>query len=303
VHHLGSGETVFAGQRNDGFFVDLGAIFDLGDIRELQEHHVIPSVAGTSVDPLKTLNIHTIAIKVPITHLTRNGTRPSNPSNPHAVLGIWGGASRRRAVVRDANGTHGSGPWVQVSRLGNPLFNEVIVPIGDKDRWNALDPINDQQFEKYVNHPELAKLLPALYPGVFPHLAAYTKKRADLHAILLTGIPSGIVGGFQNLTGPIPADMLRLNVAIKPTTVNPNALGLIGGDAAGFPNGRRVFDDIVSIELKAIAGATIPLVDSSYSVDAAVGLVSSYLTPGMDRYQSNFPYLGTPHDGYDTPSS
>ena len=303
VHHLPSGETVFAGQRNDGFFVDLGAIFDLGDIRPIQNLHVIPTMAAPSVDPLKTLNIHTIAIKVPIAHLTRNGTRPSNPANRHAVLGIWGGASRRKVQVRDGHSVKESGPWVQVSRLGNPLFNEVIVPVGDKDRWNALDPIDDERFAKYVDHPELAKLLPILYPGAFPNLAAHTAARADLHAILLTGIPGGIVPGFQNFTGPKPADMLRLNVAIPPTTSNPNALGVVGGDLAGYPNGRRVFDDVVSIELKAVAGATIPLVDSSYMVDGAVSAVSSYLTPGTDRYQSTFPYLGTPHDGFHTPSS
>src|SRR3954452_91598 len=303
VHHLPSGERVFAGQRNDGFFVDLGAIFDLGDIREIQNLHLISTPAGTSVDPLKTLNIHTIAIKVPISMLTRDGSTPSNPAAARAVLGIWGGASRRKVQVREGDTVRGSGPWVQVSRLGNPLFNEVIVPIGDKDRWNALDPINDAGFAKYVKQPELAKLLPVLYPGAFPNLAAYTKNRADLHAILLTGIPSGIVPGFQNFTGHKPADMLRLNVAIPPTTSNPNALGLVGGDAAGFPNGRRVFDDVVSIELKAVAGATIPLVDPSFTPDAAVGAVSSYLTPGTDRYQSTFPYLGSPHDGYDTPSS
>jgi hypothetical protein len=97
--------------------------------------------------------------------------------------------------------------------------------------------------------------------------------------------------------------MLRLNVAIPPTVDNPNALGVVGGDLAGFPNGRRVFDDVVSIELKAIAGATIPLVDPTFTPDGAVGLVSSYLAPGAGRYQSTFPYLGTPHDGYDTPSS
>src|SRR5256714_571287 len=303
VHHLPSGETVFAGQRNDGFFVDLGAIFDLGDIRELNTLHVIPTPTGTSVDPLKTLNIHAIAIKVPISMLTRDGWVRSDPASAKAVLGIWGAASRRKVQVREGNVTRGSGPWVQVSRLGNPLFNEVIVPIGDKDRWNAVDPIDDIGFEKYVNQPELAKLLPVLYPGAFPNLAGYTKNRADLHAILLTGIPSGVVPGFQNFTGPKPADMLRLNAAIPPTNSNPNALGLVGGDAAGFPNGRRVFDDIVSIELKAIAGATIPLVEPTYTPDAAVGLVSSYLTPGVDRYQSTFPYLGTPHDGYHTPSS
>jgi Domain of unknown function (DUF4331) len=303
VHHLPSGETVFAGQRNDGFFVDLGAIFDLGDIREIQNLHLIPSPAGKSVDPLKTLNIHTIAIKVPIAKLTRDRTVPSDPAAAKAVLGIWGGASRRKVQVRERDTVRWSGPWVQVSRLGNPLFNEVIVPVGDKDRWNALDPIDDKGFEKYVNQPELAKLLPVLYPKAFPNLAAYSKNRADLHAILLTGIPSGVVPGFQNFTGPRPADMLRLNVAIPPTTSKPNALGLVGGDAAGFPNGRRVFDDVVSIELKAIAGATIPLVDPSFTPDGAVAAVSSYLTPGVDRYQASFPYLGSPHDGFDTPSS
>jgi hypothetical protein len=303
VHHLPSGETVFAGQRNDGFFVDLGAIFDLGDIREIQNLHLIPSPAGTSVDPLKTLNIHAIALKVPISLLTRDGSVPGDPAAAKSVLGIWGGASRRKVQVRDGYETRRSGPWVQVSRLGNPLFNEVIVPVGDKDRWNAVDPIDDVGFEKYVNQPELAKLLPVLYPGAFPNLAAYTANRADLHAILLTGIPGGIVPGFQNFTGPHPADMLRLNVAIPPTTSSPNALGVVGGDLAGFPNGRRVFDDVVSIELKAVAGATIPLVDPSYTVDGAVGAVSSYLAPGAGRYQSAFPYLGTPHDGFDTPSS
>jgi hypothetical protein len=191
-----------------------------------------------------------------------------------------------------------SGPWVQVSRLGNPLFNEVIVPLGDKDRWNALDPIDDTSFEEYVNQPELAKLLPGLYPGVFPNLAAYTKDRADLHAILLTGIPARVVPGFQNFTGPHPADMLRLNVAIPPTVNNPNPIGLVAGDPAGFPNGRRVFDDIVAIELKAVAGATIPLVDPSYTPDAAAALLNDGTGPGPGRYQDTFPYVGLPHDGY-----
>jgi hypothetical protein len=199
-HHLPSGEWVFAGQRNDGFFVDLGAIFDLADIR--------PIVNGMpGVDPLKTLNIHTIAIKIPIWKLTRDGSVPSDPMAAKSVLGIWGGASRRKVQVRDehGNGTKGSGPWVQVSRLGNPLFNEVIVPLGDKDRWNAVDPIKDKDFVKYVKKPELAGLLNVLYPGSFPNIAAYTadpdptKTRQDLQAILLTGIPGGIV---QNFTGP-----------------------------------------------------------------------------------------------------
>jgi hypothetical protein len=300
-HHLPSGEWVFAGQRNDGFFVDLGAIFDLADVRPIVNN--MPAV-----DPLKTLNIHTIAIKVPISKLTRDASVPTDVMSGKSVLGIWGGASRRKVQVRDehGNGTKGSGPWVQVSRLGNPLFNEVVVPLGDKDRWNAVDPIDDDDFAKYVKKPELAGLLNVIYPGAFPHIAAYTPThdRADLEAILLTGIPSGVVPGFQNFTGPSPADMLRLNVAVPPAA-DPSPFGLVAGDPAGYPNGRRVFDDVVTIELRAIAGLTIPLVDPSYQVDAVVTnpAFSSGLTPGASRYQSDFPYLGSPHDGFDTPSS
>src|ERR1700730_12561444 len=146
-----------------------------------------------------------------------------------------------------------AGPWVQVSRLGNPLFNEVLVPLGRKDRWNASQPVDDEEFADGLKHPELAGLLPVLYPGVFPNLAALSADRADLVAILLTGIPAGIVPGFQNNTGSVLADMLRLNVAVPPAA-SPNPLGLIGGDPAGFPNGRRVADDVVTIERRGIAG-------------------------------------------------
>ncbi len=201
-----------------------------------------------------------------------------------------------------------SGPWVQVSRLGNPLFNEVIVPLGSKDKWNALHPVGDKRFASYVEHPELAALLPVLYPKVFPHLAKLKKPRADLVAILLTGIPPGIITGFQNYTGKVLADQLRLNVAIPPTS-KPSRFGLLGDDPAGFPNGRRVSDDVVAIELRAVAGLTYHLVDKHYKPDAAAGEIqqwepSQYSTvPGPDRYQSTFPYLGTPLDGFDTPSS
>ncbi len=144
---------------------------------------------------------------------------------------------------------------------------------------------------------------PVLYPGVFPHLAHYTKPRVDLEAILLTGIPAGIIKGFQNYTGPTPADLIRLNMAIPPAK-KPNILGVIGGDLAGFPNGRRVFDDTVTVELRAIAGVTIPLVDPSYKPDAAAGLVSDFNPPQIPegvRYQSEFPYLGVPYDGFNYP--
>jgi hypothetical protein len=217
------------------------------------------------------------------------------------VIGVWSSASRRASRIFDKqSGTYlGHGPWDQVSRLGNPLFNEVIVPMSQKDEWNAHKPVHDSTYAKFVNHPELAKLLPALYPGVFPNLAAYHKPRADLHAILLTGIPSGVVPGFQNYTGPVESDMLRLNVAIPPAAT-PNRLGLVGGDPAGFPNGRRVDDDVVTVELRAVAGVTIPLVDPSFTADGAASVVEDGTTNTNSSTTTTFPYLGDPGGGYQT---
>jgi len=305
VHTLASGEVVFAGQRQDGFFVDLGSTFDLGDLRPFQNLHLIPSAAAPGVDPLKTLNIHTIAVQVPISRLTRDGSTPSDPMSATSVIGVWSAASRRKMRMIDTANDERSeaGPWVQVSRLGNPLFNEVIIPLGLKDKWNALYPADDEAFLSHVQQPELSKLLPVLYPGVFPNLAALSKPRADLVAILLTGLPAGIIPGFQNYTGKVMADQLRLNVAIPPTTSNPNPFGLLGNDAAGFPNGRRVFDDVVSIELRALAGVTYPLVDKTFTPDPAAAKLTEGLTPAPGRYLSAFPYLGNPLDGFDTPSS
>jgi len=289
---------VFAGQRADAFFADLGSIFDLATLRPFQMAHLIPSAAAMGVNGLQGSNVHTIALQVPITDLTRDGRKPTNVLDAKAVIGVYATASRRQSrMLDDQLGVSvGHGPYKQVSRLGNPLFNEVIVPMAEKDRWNSRPPSEDKRFAKYVVKPELAGLLPVLYPGVFPKLAAYKKDRADLAAILLTGIPKGVVPGFQNFTGPVQADMLRLNVAVPPTD-SPNPLGLVAGDAAGFPNGRRLIDDIVTVELRAVAGLTIPLVDPSYKPDAAASAIkdgtSNTNPPLLDR----FPYLGTPAGG------
>ena len=309
IHPLDGG-WVFAGQRREGFYVDLGSIFDLGALRPFQNLHLIPLPAVGGVDSTKALNVHTIAIQVPKTHLTRNGETPTDPTNADSVIGVYTTASRRKSTVLDGGGrTTDVGPWVQVSRLGMPLINEVIIPIGRKDYWNSTKPDHDTQFVADYAHPMLAALLPVLYPGVFPHLAAYTKARADLEAILLTGVPSGVIAGFQNSTGSTPADLLRLNMAIPPAK-SPSINGILGGDLAGFPNGRRVFDDVATIEIRAVAGATIPLVDTSYTPDGAASVVSDFSSaqfssgsvPGSNRYIDHFPYLGTPHNGFDTPS-
>jgi Domain of unknown function (DUF4331) len=305
VHSLKGGAKVFAGQRTDGFYVDLGAIFDLGDLRPFQSLHLIPSANAMGVDATKTLNIHSIALQIPISDLTAHRSVPKNAASSSSVIGVWSAASRRkvRMIDKASEERSESGPWVQVSRLGNPLFNEVVVPLGSKDRWNTLYPVGDKAFRKNVEHPELAQLLPVLYPKVFPNLAALSKPRADLVAILLTGLPSGVVPGFQNYTGKVLADQLRLNLAIPPTTAKPSRYGLLGNDPAGFPNGRRVFDDVVSIELRAIAGVTYALVDKAYTPDAAAGLLTEGLEPAANRYQATFPYLAAPLDGFDTPSS
>jgi hypothetical protein len=303
VHKLPGGGRVFAGQRAEGFYVDLGSIFDLADLRPFQHLHLIPSPDAPGVNGTQGYNVHSIAIQVPKTHLTKDGSNPTDPKDPRSVIGAYASASRRKATVLQGNGQDvETGPWVQVSRLGEPLINEVIIPLGDKDRWNALDPVMDKQFVKYYAHPELARLLPVLYPGVFPHLAAYKKPRVDLEAILLTGIPSGIIPGFQNFTGKTPADLVRLNMAIPPAS-KPNILGIIGGDLAGFPNGRRVFDDIVTVELRAVAGVTIPLVDPSFKPDAAASAITDFNPPHIPegvRYEQKFPFLGLPFGGYES---
>jgi hypothetical protein len=301
IHRIAGGHVVFAGQRLEGFYVDLGAIFDLGDLRPFQNLHIGMMAAAAGVNATNDFSVHCIALRVPKQELTRDGSVPRNPMDRSSVIGVWATASRQRALIRETNGlVQLAGDWVQISRLGNPLFNEVIVPMGEKDLWNSITPAGDREFLKYVQHPELASLLPVLYPGVFPKLAGITAARADLVAILLTGLPAGVVPGFQNYTGPKYADELRLNLAIPPTTSNPSPLGLIGGDAAGFPNGRRVFDDIVTVELRAIAGATYPLVDKGYKPDGAASLITDGLGPNSTRYLSQFPYLGTPQGGYQT---
>ncbi|HEX6568690.1 MAG TPA: DUF4331 domain-containing protein [Acidimicrobiales bacterium] len=303
VTTLRSGETVFAGQRAEGFFVDLGSVFDLATLRPFQNLHLIPTAAADGVDALANVNVHSLAIQVPIKDLTRNGSVPRDPMSAASVIGVWGAASRQKATVRDQDGdARGAGPWVQVSRLGNPLFNEVIVPLSLKDAWNAQGPDDDEDFAKYVARPELARLLPALYPGVFPNLAALDADRADLLAILLTGIPAGLIDGFQNFTGTTQADELRLNVAIPPSN-NPNRLGILGGDLAGFPNGRRVGDDVVTIELRAVAGATYPLVDPTFTPDGAVSVIEDGTFPPVRTFLDRFPYLGVPYSGYDVPAA
>ncbi len=313
VHDLGGGRAVFAGQRAEACYVDLGSIFDPGDLHPFATAHPQYGLgqhpaSEMGVNATRNLNVHSIALQVPVSDLTRDGWSGTVAADPRAVIGVWTTASRQQVRLVDAapSSQPRSGPFAQVSRLGNPLLSEVVIPMGEKDYWNTQIPADDKQFASYVAQPELARLLPDLYPDAFPRLDALNRAgapRADLAAVLLTGIPSGPIAGFQNYTGPTQADMLRLNTAIKPSGTT-SSYGLLGGDLAGFPNGRRVSDDVVSVELRAVAGATYPLVDESYTPDATASDLTDELTPDdlTVPYLESFPYLGVPHSGCSTPA-
>ena len=328
--------TVFAGQRADGFYVDLGAVFDLGDLRPFEADHATFGLQSTGlmagmpgVNSLAASNVHSLALQIPIGQLTHNWSTPTNVNDPAAVIGVWTTASRQRVRIMGEwnDDDYRTGPWVQVSRLGNPLINELLIGIGQKDFWNTQNPSGDKQFAASYADPLLAQLLPTLYPNVFPNLERYNTvpgsyatnahgpDRADLVAILLTGIPASVVPTAPTYSGTgVQADELRLNVAVPPTTSSPSNLGVLGGDVAGFPNGRRVFDDVATIELIAVAGASLGLVDSKFTPDKAAtpgtnvsfGLTSSAkdtTAMGSVNYLAAFPYLGIPWSGMWTPDS
>jgi hypothetical protein len=283
---------VFAGQRDDPFFVDLGSVFDLLGLRPFNSAHAIPLATAAGVDNVAGFSLHSIAIQVPITQLTRDGKMPSGPSDPKAVIGVYASASRQKIRVLNDDGTEDSvGPWVQVSRLANPLVNEVLIPLGKKDFWNREDPKDEAQFLRHYTNPEIAGLVNGLYP-VLPDTP--TSGRDDLVAVFLTGIPT------LNFTGSHKAELLRLNMAIPPTA-SPKRLGALDGDFAGFPNGRRLTDDVVDIEVRAVACGYGPI------LAGALGLCNlspnNTLGDGVDAndkpFLPVFPYLATPESGYD----
>jgi len=242
VTALNGGGRVFAGQRDDAFFADIGAIFDLVAIRKGFDNGGKDFFAGYAV--------HTLALQIPISQID---------TKSH-VVGVWTSTERKAAYVRKHKLRRG---WVQVSRLGNPLVNEVVIPTKLKDRWNRLTPATDSRFSTYYENPILAAVINQLY-GV----GAPEHNRDDLVQVLLTGVP-----GLNN-TGTTRADELRINLAIPPKPRGTeNRLGVLGNDLAGFPNGRRLTDDVIDIAERAVAGAlkgnNVPLGDGVNADDKA----------------------------------
>jgi uncharacterized protein DUF4331 len=256
-----NGVSVFAGQRDDPFFADVGAIFDLVAIRKAGT----TGNMGGGKDFLSGYNVHTIALQIPI----------SQVDNKTHTIGVWSSTERQNVTV-NGRVRHG---WTQVSRLGEPLINEVVIPTGLKDLWNRTTPNHDAAFKKYYETPILAAVLNKLYKLGVPETG-----RSDLVAVLGTGIPK------VTYTGPTFADELRINLSIPPTAAaKASRMGVLGGDNAGFPNGRRLTDDVVDIEEQAVAGflmgKKVPLGDGVDGNDVA----------NLDH----FPYVGVPHQGYE----
>jgi hypothetical protein len=209
---------------------------------------------------------------------------PSGAGDPDAILGVWATASRPRkpgvgGMVEAITG-HDRSAWRQVSRLGMPLVNEVVIPLGRKDAWNASGPADDAQFLSYVVDPEPARLLNALHGLTVP-----AAPRNDLVAVFLTGVE-----GLNRRPDVVPAEMIRLNTAIPPSAA-PDRLGVLAGQLDGFPNGRRLVDDVVDIELRAVAGVLV-----------GAGEPNSLLGDGVDAnelpFQAAFPYVAAAHSGF-----
>jgi hypothetical protein len=302
-----TGAKVFAGQRDDPFFVDLGSIFDLGGLRPFNPFHLISGDAAPGIDDLMGMNVHSIAIQLPITALTRDGQAHAS-SSPLATIGVWTAAYRQQISVRSATGkVYSSGAWVQVSRLGNPLINEVVIPRGMKDYWNSQSPANDSQFAKYYENPELAGLINFLYPAL-PDAA--TTGRTDLSLILLHGVPT------LNNTGSVAADELRLNTGVAPCLADSatdqvgscRSIGAFfnGTDAAAdlqaWPNGRRLGDDVVDMEIRAVAEGYGPLLHSIFPTvlkDLSPNdIVGDGVNANDHAFLAAFPYLALPNQGY-----
>jgi len=297
IKNLPGGGKVFAGQREDPFYVDLGSVFDLLGLRPFNAAHVIPRPAAPGVDGLAGYNVHTIALQLPITAIGKNGNVPTTADSKDSFVGIYASAARQRVKVLSVVGDQprNAGRFIQVSRLGIPLVNEVLIPLKDKDVWNAVDPADDAQFFGSILDPEPARRIPVLYPGVTTPPGGFeangTPKRGDIVAVL-----TGQAAGLSAANALPPADLLRVNLAVAPVAGTPaNRLAVLQGDGGGFPNGRRLTDDVVDIELRLLAGGTpfTPAFNNSPNKDLSDGVDADDATT-----LAAFPYVPAPFDGY-----
>jgi hypothetical protein len=262
------GGSSFVGQADDPFFLDL-RVFDLlygGDLSEVGN------------DTLNGYNVNSIALKLPIADVTEGG-------DGSGIIGVWSTTQQQTMTLTPGKAEPG-GDFVQVSRLGMPLVNEVVVPTGLKDAFNSLSPDKDatvQAVVDRVNDPEVPKLIEAIYG-----LPAPAAPRDDIFAVFLTGVE-----GLNQPPDVTPSEQIRLNTKIAPAS-DPSRLGVLAKDTAGFPNGRRLADDVIDIELQALVGAvrTGEIVEALAAGDG--------VNQNDVEFGSTFPYLALPHSGSST---
>jgi hypothetical protein len=301
ITELPDGGKVFAGQRDDPFFVDLGMTFDAINLEDR---------AGKAVDDLAGYGVHSIVLQVPEEKVTRNGDEVDSQTSKNAVVGVWASTERKRLSVLASSSRRddddddddergrdsGSGDWVQVSRLANPLVNEVIIPTRLKDRFNSTIPADDAQYAGFVLKPELAGILNALFGVNAPE-----KNRVDIVNAVLVGLDL-----LKNRQTGKPVDTIKVNLGTPPAA-NPDPLGALAGDAQGYPNGRRLTDDVVDIALQVVAGelanpALFPDLNKGGACDAPAKCPNPTDlgdgVPANDKpFLNTFPYLAEPESG------
>jgi hypothetical protein len=276
TRELKNGTKLFVGSRDDPFFVDLGATFDAINIRKGTGNE------GGGRDDLSGYATSSTVMQIPERLVTRDGKQVTSPDARNAVVGVWSTTERRAIQVTDRS-ARGKGKWVQVSRLGNPLVNEVIIPLGQKDRFNRTTPDRDAKlYGKYVVEPELAKIMNALFGVNAPET-----DRTDIVQAVLQGIPG--LNEHKGKYAGKPVDTLKLNLGV-PAPDDPSRFGVIGGDNAGYPNGRRLADDVVDIDLQVVAGI---LVGNEVPLGDGVDVDSK-------GFLDEFPYVNTPDSGFDS---
>ncbi|MDQ4142669.1 MAG: DUF4331 domain-containing protein [Actinomycetota bacterium] len=276
IKPIGRRSKTFSGQTNDPFFLDL-RVFDLLYGANFSE---------VGDDTLKGFNTNTMVLEVPASKLAKNGDADDNP-----VVGVWSTASRRSTRIQTKAGEQSfMGKWVQLSRLGMPLVNEVVVPVGLKDYFNASKPSKDEQFLGAVNDPEVPRLIEKIYGIEAPDSNDDKRgiQRDDLIEVFLTGID-----GLNQPKNVEPAEMLRLNMSIPPcepgTCASYSSLGVIGGDNAGYPNGRRLRDDVLDVSLQVFEGELIGRPNE----------LGDGVSTDDGQLSDTFPYVSLPKRGSD----
>jgi hypothetical protein len=303
-----TGIRVFAGQRAETFYIDLGAVFDTANLRRFPPLLSAAEDADDSKDPFginrfSGTNVNSIVIEIPINRITKDGQSAEQTNTP--VIGMYASTARQKVkILGDDGKAKTQGPRVQVSRLANPLVNELIIDTSAKDFWNSQEPEDEAQFQEFYKNPSIAQALELIF-GV-PVTAT---PRTDLMSVFLK-YPGQPLNG-SNCGSPC-AELLRLNLTAAPTQPeNQKRLGGLAGDGAGFPNGRRPNDDVTDIALRVVGGANYITGLAGDGVNFLGGALGAGTNdgPGYGSIPGNrldvtangiakeFPYLPTPHDG------